>query len=1327
MITTIRSRQVAAKGWACSIMLAAAVSLPAQAGNTDLASSPLVTSSSSSVYPNVFVMMDDSGSMNWDFLPDNQDYAYYPITSYGYASSQCNGVFYNPNINYTLPFNADGTQYPNQPFTAAANDGYGIYSGTTDLSTGFTLGIYQDNSSDSGFSRGTAPAAGPAYYYLYSGTQTSAYQKSFINTSSKFSTECNTPVSGVTSTFKISTQRGSNATGIASITVNGTAIASSVAASKYPQALGASVVAAVNAYGNGYSATCNVSGVACKSSSTSTSTATVIITGPASVAGGTITPVITLDNGTDLRISYGPTAFGGSNVFTKVVVSSTSGPGGTNEMQNFANWWSYYRTRINTMKSGLGVAFSSLGATYQVGFATMNNNGGYDMVNTAPFNATQKAAWYSTVYQTQPGGGTGLVDALARVGKYYANKLSWINNVRTTDPVGYSCQQNFAIVSTDGYWNVASSTASLTGGAVGNQDGGSTSISYVSSLAGAPTSIAAARPYCDGNSGCSGNSNSGSGSSNTLADVAMYYYMNDIRNSTLHNCTSGSTGNNVCTDNVPTTTADPASWHHMTLFTIGLGAPGYMLFDPNYANETATSTIHDYYDVKNGTPSGGACSGSACHCPWNTGGTAAGYYDQTSYTSGQACNWPIADANGYPSNIDDLWHAAVNGHGSYYSATDAAALAAGLNTALAAVKQLLSNSAAATTSSPNVTSSSDFVFTSTYTSALWVGELSEYTIDLTTGALSAAPAWTAAAQLDSVPYATRKIFFNSGGTLKAFTWDNLTSAQQAYFQTPHISTLSQFCSVGTSCLTAAQQAAASGQPMFNFVIGDRSNESADTSAYFRVRTHVLGDIVDSQAAYVGASLFQYTDAGYSDFITTNSTRAGAVYVGANDGMLHAFNAGNSATNAGTGAELWAFVPTSVMQNMYILGDKNYANLHQYFVDGAPVTGDVSFGGVWHTILVGGLNDGGMEYYALDVTDPANPSLLWEFTNPNLGYSYGNPVITKLSNGTWVVLLSSGYNNNSGGGDGKGHLFVLNAQTGAILNPNSTATSVGSTTSPSGLAKISAFAASRLTDNTSLRAYGGDLLGNLWRFDINNGTSPQLLVTLKDASGNTQPITTQPELGVDSSSSADVIYIGTGQYLGVSDLSNTSQQSFYAIKDPLSTTTSGAVYTTSPQASGSNFIQQTLTTTTCPASASASVCSPGQVVETSSNNTVSFATNNGWYVNFPTSGERDNTDATLVLGTVVVSSNTPSSSACTTGGSSVSYNFSALNGGPISTATNVAGVSLGSNTTSGATVFQLPNGTVGAINCFSNGTCSTSTVQLPPAGGTARRVGWHEVN
>ena len=222
MKTTNRSKPMTARGLAGWLLLAAAIALPAHAANTDLATSPLVTSSSSSVYPNVFVMMDDSGSMDWDFLPDNQDIAYFPITSYGYASAQCNGVFYNPLITYTLPFNADGTQFAQPSFTSAPNDGYGQYSGSTNLSTNFVLGKYQDNTTNSTYSGGSQPAAGPAYYYLYTGTQTSAYQKNFNNTSSKFSTECSTPVSSVTSTFRITNQSGSGATGITSVVSNGT-------------------------------------------------------------------------------------------------------------------------------------------------------------------------------------------------------------------------------------------------------------------------------------------------------------------------------------------------------------------------------------------------------------------------------------------------------------------------------------------------------------------------------------------------------------------------------------------------------------------------------------------------------------------------------------------------------------------------------------------------------------------------------------------------------------------------------------------------------------------------------------------------------------------------------------------------------------------------------------------------------------------------------------------------------------------------------------------------------------------------------------------------
>ena len=152
-----------------------------------------------------------------------------------------------------------------------------------------------------------------------------------------------------------------------------------------------------------------------------------------------------------------------------------------------------------------------------------------------------------------------------------------------------------------------------------------------------------------------------------------------------------------------------------------------------------------------------------------------------------------------------------------------------------------------------------------------------------------------------------------------------------------------------------------------------------------------------------------------------TTRPAMVYVGANDGMLHAFN-------AATGDETWAYVPKLLLPTLYRLADKFYPTKHQFYVDGSPAVGDVYFGGAWHTILVGGFNGGARGYYALDITDPANPKALWEFTDTNMGYSYGRPEITKLATGEWVVLLTSGYNNVTPG-NGQGYLYVVNAGTG----------------------------------------------------------------------------------------------------------------------------------------------------------------------------------------------------------------------------------------------------------------------------------------------------------
>ena len=228
-----------------------------------------------------------------------------------------------------------------------------------------------------------------------------------------------------------------------------------------------------------------------------------------------------------------------------------------------------------------------------------------------------------------------------------------------------------------------------------------------------------------------------------------------------------------------------------------------------------------------------------------------------------------------------------------------------------------------------------------------------------------------------------------------------------------------------------------------------------------------------------------------------------VYVGANDGMLHAFN-------AATGAEAWAYIPTIVMPYLYKLADAGYATNHRFYVDGPITVGDAYNGSAWKTVLIGGLGGGGKGFYALDVTDPANPKALWEFSSSDdddMGYSYGNPILTKRnSDGKWVVLVTSGYNNT--GGDSKGRLYVLDAFTGAQLSEIITDNSV---TDPdvSGIGKVNNFVINTLVDNTTQYVYGGDLGGSLWRFDIDDETSQRLGKT--SATTGNQPITVRPEL------------------------------------------------------------------------------------------------------------------------------------------------------------------------------------------------------------------------
>lgn len=1378
-------------------LLAAALATASHAAQTDIAQVPLSTSAPNAVLPNLMFILDDSGSMNSDYLPDyvlsnrcrssgatstaSGGFGASCTTEPPYRSPNYNGSYYNPAITYSPPLYADGTSWPTQnaantgSWTTVRNDAYGVqFTGSTNLITGYADVEYcTDNTYTNCLRNGNyvlpgtvnglnyttrrattatgtgsiavgAPDAattearsfGPHYYVITPaeycdgpnlrncqstetavfsypapvrwcnsdanaraaapavGTcqalQTPSYTNLRIPTKFFTAGTAGTPAVGevaASAQFRINTLN-CNVT-VSAVRVNGVNLmtANSVT-SNNRDTLGNSIRDRINSGGSGYTATTSNGGDTIRiqappGAGNITHGVTITRTGncfginPAAPAfSGYVAEQAEIPGtpagfpGSFTRVEIIPTVTSYARASTRTDCGSATGCTYDEEMTNFANWFTYYRTRMQAMKSSASFAFGNLSNRYRLGYISINNATGSDFLNLDRFELTHKENWFGKLVAARPSGTTPLRGTLSRVGRLFGGRLNGnsLNGSRVVDPMQYSCQQNFTLLSTDGYWNESGTPTQLDGSTqIGDADN------------------TLPRPMLDGTA-----------TSNTLADVAAYYYNTDLRTGTagVGLCASA-TGGDLCANNVPTTTNDVASHQHMTTFTLGLGVSGYMVFDKNYR----TAVSGDYHSVANGTaanPANGVCT-------WQTGGS---------------CNWPIPVNNSTP-NIDDLWHAAVNGRGSYFSAKDPADLYSGLASALASIEDDNGAAAAATTSNPNITATDNFVFISEFTSGKdhWTGELLGRRINTETGAvLTGAGDWSARTLLDA--NTSRTIYtFDGGGTngLKSFEWANLTTAEQAYFQTAHVTTpgrgLSQFCSFGTTCLSLADQAAAVGAPLVNYLRGDRSNEGDGVDKFYRVRRHLLGDIANSEATYVKKPLFNYADAGYTAYKQANDDRPGAVYVGANDGMLHAFD-------AETGAELWAYVPTMVIPKLYRLADKNYGNDHQPYVDGSPVAGDIYTGSAWRTILVGGLGAGGRGYYALDVTDPASPRALWEFTDTNLGLTFGKPEITKLKDGTWVVIFASGYNNVSPG-DGRGRLYVLRASDGTLLRTIDTGS--GSTTTPSGLAHIRAWADRTDVNNTTLRVYGGDNDGNLWRFDVNGdvgagGYDAQLLATMRDSFGNAQPLTARPELGLVSGRA--VVYVGTGRYLGVTDLGDDSQQTIYAVKDALGATGWG-----NPRSSG-NFVQQTLTDDTCPTGAT--VCAPSQTVRTGTANPVDFTTGGGWYIDLPVRSERANTDPQLALGTLVFTTNVIDPSACTVDGTSYINFFDYRTGGPVSSSTGVVSTLLGNAVATRPAIIRLPNGKVVAITRLSDASTRISNLPVGGSGAGTRRISWREL-
>jgi type IV pilus assembly protein PilY1 len=397
---------------------------------------------------------------------------------------------------------------------------------------------------------------------------------------------------------------------------------------------------------------------------------------------------------------------------------------------------------------------------------------------------------------------------------------------------------------------------------------------------------------------------------------------------------------------------------------------------------------------------------------------------------------------------------------------------------------------------------------------------------------------------------------------------------------------------------------------------------------------------------------------------------------------------------------------------------------------------------WRTIVVGGLGKGGRGYYALDVTDtkPTDEAtlanrILWEFPNAttpsdvakNVGYSFGKPIITKTKAHGWVVLVASGYNNGADtAGDGKGYLFVLNARTGELIKAISTG--AGASDTPSGLAHLAGYAENVETDNTVQYVYGGDVRGNVWRFNLTDpktstGWTVHRLATLVDASGNFQPITTEPELGKIKANGVDrrMIMIGTGMLLGDKDIPGTAGQNTWATQ----TQTMYGLVDDLSVPSGSNAVIQPLR-----ASLQQQVFNTIGDAAGTRNATqlaVDYATKKGWYIDFPASGERLNTAPTLGAGALVFTTNVPTPNLCTLGGSAYINILDYRTGGYLALSQSPSSTPFAKGMASAPVLVRLRTGGIVGLTQGGCKDCVVETPVLPkPTAGTTKRKSWREL-
>lgn len=779
------------------------------------------------------------------------------------------------------------------------------------------------------------------------------------------------------------------------------------------------------------------------------------------------------------------------------------------EIQNFANWYTYYRSRILASRAGIGKAFARQDRGMRVGYGAINaGSSSVDTVDTTTivqgvrdFDATGRTSFFNQLYTRPiPRVGTPLRRALDDAGQYFSRadeRGPWSSTPGVAGGELYECQQSYTILMTDGYWSGGTANQASTGDARDNVDGtaGPSHSRTLDDGTVLSENYQAVNPFTDG-------------WSNTLADVAMYYWKRDLLPGT--------------PNRVPRTDFNPAFWQHMVTYGVALGVDGSI--DPDdawaaLADPASGPTINwpDPFATQDGS---GNCTGTTCD-----------------------------------ARLDDLLHAAVNSRGGFFSASDPITFSDEFGRVLDEITTRVEASATSSAVSSAVLMPGDtYLFTTEFRSTDWSGRVVAYEID---SSGRGDEVWDAEERLEALHASgNRKLFTINSGTNTGTELDyaSLSDSQKDALDHHPNGTRDD---IGTARVDWLW-----GDP----VAGLRSREPGATGGSGVIGTdpggrRLLGDIINSSPQYMGNDSLGYEilpggeGNAYRTFreSTTYTNRRPTLFVGANDGFLHAFD-------ADTGNELFAFMPSELL-----LPDAGTAHArintlmapsynHRYFVDGTVTVGDAYVDGEWKTILVGTMGAGGRTVFALDVTDPANfdeTKILWEYTHPNLGYGVTDPVIARMNNGKWAAVFGNGYNSDSH----QASLFIvpLDGSTPVVVN-----TGQGSLAASNGLAPV--WTTDWPANNLSVQTvYAGDLDGRMWRFDVSstnpnqwdNAGNRRVLFQAKDSGGNNQPITTPP-VGNPHQDESDTYWVafGTGSFFRNQDaeLVDPQVQTFYGLKD-----------------------------------------------------------------------------------------------------------------------------------------------------------------------------------